>query len=188
MISKVFKNIEVENIEHADKISSIWKKVVSGIKNTRDEYYGEKIAAHTEIVEFKNGQLLIEADHPGWIQAMQLYSKFIIRGMQMNIKNFRVENLCFRLKGSNANFAVDYEKALERANKKNEEKFIQDEKEVEDFYKKSGAFGALKNSNSHNLSNTNTQETENCKEKLPPDFLAKLASLESTLLTNSKNK
>ncbi|MCF0126522.1 MAG: DUF721 domain-containing protein [Clostridia bacterium] len=180
MINRVFSNIEASNFENANKITSIWKKVVRGIKNSRDEYYGDKIASHSDVVDFKNGQLLIETDHPGWIQAIQLYSKFIIRGMNMNMTDLKVQSLVFRNKGNTNMLFNSYDEELKKAQKVMENKNNIAEKQMEDFLKNSRAYGA----NSNKLTSSENLN----KNELPPEFLAKLASLESTVLTNSKNK
>lgn len=181
MISKVFSNIEASDLENANKISTIWKKVVRGIKNTRDEHYGDKIASHSDVVDFRNGQLLIETDHSGWIQAMQLYSKFIVRGMNMNMPDFKVESLVFRLKGNNSTLYNSYEDELRREQEVMNTKNIAAEKQMNEFLKKSGAFSA-------NSDQKKSTENQNSKKELPADFLAKLESLENSVLTNSKNK
>ena len=175
IISKVFSNIEANQVQQAVTLSSVWKEIVRGIKNTRDEFYGEKIAAHSEVVDLKNGQLLIETDHSGWIQVMQLHSKFIIRGINMKLPDVKISSLVFRMKGSDAVLFESYEESLERAKKKQTEKEIHDEKILNDYYKK--------NSITENIP---SEEREKNKENLPPEFLAQLASLKETVLTNSK--
>lgn len=172
MITKVFRNIEAGDVENARNISSVWNKVVRSIKNNRDELYGEKIASHSEVVDIKNGQLLIETDHPGWNQAIQMYSKYIIKGFKMNAPELKVDSLVFRLKGSGTILYTSYEEELEKASRKFDEKMTESEKQMNSFYEKSGASGAK-------------QEQE--KPDLPPDFLARLKSLEESVLTNSKN-
>lgn len=183
MISRVFSNIEASDLENANKITSIWKKVVRGIKNNRDEHYGDKIASHSDVVDFKNGQLLIETDHPGWIQAMQLYSKFIIRGMNMNTQNIgvKVEALVFRLRGTTTTLFNSYEDELKKAQERMNEQTDNAEKEMNAFLQKSGILGQKTDKSEQN-------EAQNIQNELPPEFLAKLASLESSVLTNSKNK
>lgn len=173
MITRVFRNIEAENIEGANKISSIWSKVVRGIKNSRDEFYGEKIDSHSDVIDFKNGQLLIEADHPGWIQAMQLYSKFIIRGMNMNMPGFKVDTLVFRLKGNNSLLFNSYEEELKKAQEEMNRKNLENEKKTENFLKSTGV---------------SVESKEESTDDLPAEFLASLSSLQSTILTNSEEK
>lgn len=171
MIGRVFRNIDPASVTGAGTISAIWDKVVRGIKNSRDEFYGDKLASHSEVVDFKNGQLLVQADHPGWIQALQLYSKFIIRGMNMNMPDFKVDSMVFRLKGSNSTLFNTYEEELKKAQEEMNRKTEAAEKETQAFLEKSGASG--------------TKEAEN---DLPDDFKAILAGLENTVLTNSKDK
>ena len=74
MITQVFSSIDKSSVENSSKLLGTWKNVLLKVHK-----YGERLAAHTELIDLKNGILLVETDHPGWIQIMQLYSKFILR-------------------------------------------------------------------------------------------------------------
>ena len=61
------------------QLPSLWRTVVSRIKSTaetseRDDLIdkriplGERLASNTRVLDLKNGVLIIESDHPGWIQ------------------------------------------------------------------------------------------------------------------------
>ena len=54
--------------ESERSLPSIWKKVVSKVNK-----YGDRLCGNTRVVDYKNGVLLIETDHPGWNQIMNIY-------------------------------------------------------------------------------------------------------------------
>ena len=39
---------------------------------------GEQIAAHSSVTDVRNGLVVVEADHPGWIQLIQLHQERIL--------------------------------------------------------------------------------------------------------------
>ena len=112
MITNVFKNISSGDIQKADKIQKAWTETVSKIYGS-----GEKLAAHTFAVDFKNGILLVESDHPGWNQMLLMNKKFILTGLNRLSGGVKIESLAFRVKGSGAALANPEEvarKAVER--------------------------------------------------------------------------
>ena len=78
MLLNTFNTLERENFEKNNQIFQVWKKIVTSIKND-----GQKIYEHSNIVDLKNNVLLIEADHSGWIQMLQLNSHYILNGFRM---------------------------------------------------------------------------------------------------------
>lgn len=102
------------------------KKIITGISN-----FGQNLYEHTSIVDIKNGILLLETDHPGWIQILQMNSSFIIRGLKMYAPELKISSLSYRLKGSNAQLCnVDYDKELKRESEKMNKKINEDEKKT----------------------------------------------------------
>ena len=64
---------------------------------------GEDMVSHSSVKDLTNGILLVEADHPGWIQLLQMRKKKILK----NVKNYYPEldiiDVRFILKNSNNN-------------------------------------------------------------------------------------
>ncbi|HEY9593666.1 MAG TPA: DUF721 domain-containing protein [Spirochaetia bacterium] len=42
------------------------------------EIAGEALSRHTRLVDVQNGVLLVEVDHPGWLQMMQLRKESLL--------------------------------------------------------------------------------------------------------------
>ena len=117
MITRVFKNISSEDMQNSTQLSNSWRRTLESISRN-----GKKLAAHSHIVDLKNGILLVEADHSGWIQLLQLHQKYILTGLHRLNKHLKIESLAFRLTGSDAQLAdiapVDMEKERARLKKK----------------------------------------------------------------------
>ena len=127
------------------QLPSLWRKVVMRVKSAAensesDEYIdkrmplGERLAANTHVVDLKNGVLIIEADHPGWIQYLKFYQKFIIKGLQMENPNLKINSFAFRLKDKEEKEIDVYEQALKKARAEMEERFRKNEEEARKFF------------------------------------------------------
>jgi predicted nucleic acid-binding Zn ribbon protein len=68
------------------KVVGVWPALV-----------GVRAAAHSRIVDLSNHFLLIEADHPGWIQTLQFRQVAILEGIQNRFPALEVRGLQFRL-------------------------------------------------------------------------------------------
>ena len=78
IISNAFNSIKVENAQNSVNIYDEWKKILSRIKtNSSNPNEGLNMAGHSRVIDLKNGILLIEADHPGWISLIQFHKKYI---------------------------------------------------------------------------------------------------------------
>lgn len=153
MINRVFENLDSSK---ADTIMDLWRATVSKIYNV-----GEKLAAHSRVIDLKNGVLLIEADHPGWIQLLQLNKAFILKGLKSSSQD--IKTLAFRLKGSNIEL---YEQLSEENSKRSQEKYL---KELDKTGEKLEQMG-------YKASETN--------EELPPELAKVFQELKNSMLTN----
>ena len=77
----------------------------------------------------KNGVLLVEADHPGWIQYLRMYQKFIIKGLNMNLPDLKITSLAFRVTGQKVNLSESYNSQIQNEKKKMADSLNRQEKE-----------------------------------------------------------
>jgi hypothetical protein len=61
---------------------------------------GERLAAHSRVVDVKNGTVIIEADHPGWIQLLQADQGKILEKLIRLLPDFGIKAVTFRLRRS----------------------------------------------------------------------------------------
>ncbi len=66
LLKEFFDNIKIKGKEE-ETIFTSWEKIA-----------GNDIAGHSRIKDLKKGVLTIEADHPGWIQIINLKKKQIL--------------------------------------------------------------------------------------------------------------
>ncbi len=102
MIEAAYVNIEQRKIEQSNSILKYWRTVVESIKSNgrNGENLGKNLASHSRVIDLKNEILLVEADHPAWIQTMKIYQKYIITGLNRRISGVNISSLAFRLKGT----------------------------------------------------------------------------------------
>ena len=130
LITQTFKNISRDKYEQATSTVNIWKKVLRRIKSNRNPNEGQNLSDHTSVVDLKNGVLLVEADHSGWIELLQLHKRYILNGLKMENSSLGIENIVFRLKGKKADI-YDFEKENEAEVKKLiNQKVIQEEENL----------------------------------------------------------
>jgi len=58
---------------------------------------GQRLAAHSRILELEKGMLIVEAEHPGWIQLLQLQQSSILEAARRNFPELELRGILFRL-------------------------------------------------------------------------------------------
>lgn len=174
LIHKTFSSISVGESKKAMDIFSAWEKVLSKIRSANHEANpneGQNLIDHTRIIDLKNGVLLVEADHPGWISLLQMHKKFILKGMEMEIPGEEISTLAFRLKGKRGDLYGGGENmsSPDKVRSELEKRIDEEEKKLAN--------------QSHLLQNSD--EIKKNKE-LPPELASIFEDLHKTMLTNSE--
>ena len=99
----VFDGLSSPDARRAGNAFAVWRKILLGIKSVSNPNEGANLASHSRIVDLKNGVLLVEADHPGWIELLQLRKNYILKGLSMYAKDMGVQTLAFRVAGKRGN-------------------------------------------------------------------------------------
>jgi predicted nucleic acid-binding Zn ribbon protein len=68
---------------------SSWSQLVEDIPNA---------AAHSQIRELEKGQLLIEVDHPGWMQTLKMKQQEILVAAKLKYPELDIRSISFKLK------------------------------------------------------------------------------------------
>lgn len=162
-ILKVSSNIDSRRLNENSQLTNVWNEIVCSIKSNsiNGQNIGNNMASHSRISDLKNGILLVEADHPGWIQMLTNYKKYILKGLNFKVPELKIFSLAFKLAGTNASL-TDFEikKQNENERKRLKKSFEKDEKILE----KEG-FGYKKN--------------EDAKKSLPPEIQKMFDSLKN---------
>ena len=90
----------IENARSSASLFSSWQKIVaevwpSGTGGSKDDI--PAAAAHSKIRELEKGLLLVEADHPGWIQILQTKQSELLSAVQRRYPELNIRGIAFRL-------------------------------------------------------------------------------------------
>lgn len=94
MMAHLFGEEFGERARRANRIVSAWDTTVRKISGK-----GEQIAAHTQVIDLKDGVLSVETDHSAWMQLLQLYSPFILKGLSFTVPDMGIKSLVFKNRG-----------------------------------------------------------------------------------------
>ncbi len=71
----------------------------AGFFSSWDRAAGERLAAHSRPVDVKNGIVVVEAEHPGWIQLLQMQQDRILSSIAAAFPELGIKGIAFRLAG-----------------------------------------------------------------------------------------
>lgn len=100
LINTYFSTVSDSNKELAE-IESSWRDILMQIRNinkqqdTRRADIGSQLADHSKIIDFKNGTLFIETDHPTRLQLFYFYKNYILGVLNKNYPELKIHNLSF---------------------------------------------------------------------------------------------
>lgn len=167
VISNTIGRIRVEDARQAVTLESEWKKILLRLK-TINPHEGENLASHTSIKDLKNGILLVEADHQGWMQILQFHKNYILKGMQMSFPGMNIKTIAMKLKGTKGELAYIEESNQQVAKQRMEQRMEEEEKI------------------NRNMGISEIQENSVKKSKLPQEIQSIFDDLRKSVLTNSK--
>ncbi|MGP1587484.1 MAG: hypothetical protein ACTTHG_04000 [Treponemataceae bacterium] len=143
IIGQIFGNSDNnEKFKQAIELNNKWEKIVGSISSSMNDKnrLGQFLAAHTRIIDLKNKILMIETDHPGYIQILQMYNSYILRGIKMKYPQLEINSIAYKLKNTDVHLheipeesdeQSSFSKTSENADKK---AFFDENKNTEDFY------------------------------------------------------
>lgn len=124
LLSMIYSSLEESNgLKTAFNIYKSWNQILTtlSVKNPACK----NLIGHTKIIDCKNGMLLIEVDHPGWIQILQMQQKSILNEINKKFEKKTITGIVFKLKGENYMLANVKEKKTKSNIEENE--YITDE-------------------------------------------------------------
>ena len=64
---------------------------------------GDDIAAHSQVKDVKRGSVIVEVDHPGWLQMLQLEKAAILKSIQGHYPELEIRDIRCFLRWNNEN-------------------------------------------------------------------------------------
>ena len=89
----------IESARSSTGLFSSWAQVVTELwSQGRDSPEDiPAVAVHSRIRELERGELLVEADHPGWIQILQTKQAELLAAVQRRYPELDIRTIAFRL-------------------------------------------------------------------------------------------
>jgi hypothetical protein len=88
LLSSFFSEENLIRGEHFTNVFSSWTSIV-----------GQRLAAHSRVTNVEKNLLVVEADHPGWIQLLQLRQSSILENVVHRYPELGLRGIIFRLVG-----------------------------------------------------------------------------------------
>jgi hypothetical protein len=86
VINNLFTGFSAEGMEQSNSFLRSWKDIV-----------GEKVGAHSKIVDVDRGNVIVEVDHPGWSQQILFRKKQIVTSLAQNYPSLSIKGLVIRV-------------------------------------------------------------------------------------------
>ena len=162
VLEGILSDIDKKRMEENSIFVSKWKKIVTSVKSVINPDCGNTMYSHSQIIDVKNGTLILQVDHPGFIQLFETYKKYILRGLEMHLPQMNIKNISYILdKKKDYNTQRDLTREEMRAAIEK-----QDIKE--------------------NSQMMNDQEFSTVQKKFPPELEAIFSRMRKSILTNDK--
>ena len=93
----------METAHSTNGLFSSWSQIVAKVwprSFDADEQKAQDVpaaAVHSRIRELERGVLLVEADHPGWIQILQTKQRELLSAVQRRYPELNIRGIAFRL-------------------------------------------------------------------------------------------
>jgi len=90
----------VDKARYSVELFSSWEKTVCQVWPRGENEKNEDIpaaAVHSRIKELERGVLIVEADHPGWIQILQTKQTELLQAIQYKCPKLDIRGIAFRL-------------------------------------------------------------------------------------------
>jgi len=88
LMSSFFDADRLQQGEKYSNFFSSWQTIV-----------GSRLAAHSRVIDIDKGLLVIEAEHPGWIQLLQMRQSGILAEVVRRYPELGLRGIVFRLSG-----------------------------------------------------------------------------------------
>jgi hypothetical protein len=86
LLGAFFERNNIQDTQGYVDFFQSWEKIV-----------GVDLAAHSDAVDIRNHALIVEVDHPGWMQKLHMQRERVLRTLQQRYPNLGIRNIHFTL-------------------------------------------------------------------------------------------
>ena len=163
VLEGILSDANKKRMEESSLFISKWKKVVTSVKSVVNPDCGNTMYAHSQIIDVKDGTILLQVDHPGFIQLFETHKKYILRGLEMHIPQIKIKNMSYVFNKKN-DYNTQREITKEEVRKKLEEQYPEEK-----------------------MSEINSEQQNFSQQRnFPPELEAIFSRMRESILTNDK--
>jgi hypothetical protein len=86
VLNSLFSGFNTDGLNQANSFLRSWREIA-----------GEKIAAHSRVMDVDRGNVVVEVDHPGWSQQILFRKKQIVYALSRGYPELGIKNLVLRV-------------------------------------------------------------------------------------------
>lgn len=86
VLNSLFSGFDTDGLHQANSFLRSWKEIA-----------GEKISAHSRVMDVDRGNVVVEVDHPGWSQQLLFRKKQIVNALARGYPELGIKNLVIRV-------------------------------------------------------------------------------------------
>lgn len=97
VLEGLLSDVNRSRMNESSSILEKWKSIVTSIRSVVNPDCGKSMYFHSRIIDIKDDVMILQVDHPGFIQLFENHKKYILRGIQMKIPQLKIRNITYRL-------------------------------------------------------------------------------------------
>ena len=97
VLEGILSDVGKKRMEESSSFASKWKEIITSIRSVVNPDCGDSMYFHSRVVDIKGSTIILQVDHPGFIQLFETHKKYILRGIGMKIPQLNVSNISYRL-------------------------------------------------------------------------------------------
>ena len=91
LITRIIKPHDQEESREWSKFYTAWTEIA-----------GDSCSSHSSPIDIRNGIVIIEADHPGWLQRMQFNQNNLLPSIQKRFPVLNIRGIAFKIVGDDS--------------------------------------------------------------------------------------
>lgn len=97
VLEGLLSDVSRSRMNDSSNILEKWKSIITSIRSVVNPDCGKSMYFHSRIIDIKDDIIILQVNHPGFIQLFENHKKYILRGIQMKIPQLKIRNITYRL-------------------------------------------------------------------------------------------
>ena len=97
VLEELLSDVNKKRMKESVTFDSKWKEIVTSVKSVVNPNCGNSMYFHSKVIDVKDKSIILQVDHPGFIQLFETHKKYILRGIEMKMPQLNITNLSYKL-------------------------------------------------------------------------------------------